>query len=110
MTQDSLEAVQEEYDLRWKIEEFHREVKQVTGIEKCQCRIGRIQRNHIACAIMVWNCLKKVANASSATVYQIKSGLFFSIHTRLFIARITRCPISLLPRVNRQEHFMESLQ
>lgn len=75
MTQDSLEAVQEEYDLRWKIEEFHREVKQVTGIEKCQCRIGRIQRNHIACAIMVWNCLKKVANASSATIYQVKSGL-----------------------------------
>jgi IS4 transposase len=75
MTQDSLEAVQKEYDFRWKIEEFHREVKQVTGIEKCQCRIGRIQRNHIACAILVWNCLKKVANAASTTVYQVKSGL-----------------------------------
>lgn len=75
MAQASLNAVQEEYGFRWKIEEFHREVKQVTGIEKCQCRIGRIQRNHIACAIMVWNCLKKVANAASTTVYQVKSGL-----------------------------------
>jgi hypothetical protein len=75
IAQDSLEAVQKEYGFRWKIEEFHREIKQLTGIEKCQCRIGRIQRNHIACAIMVWNCLKKVANATSTTIYQVKNGL-----------------------------------
>lgn len=48
MAQDLLDAVQEEYGFRWKIEEFYREIKQVTGIEKCQCRIERIQRNHIA--------------------------------------------------------------
>ena len=24
--------------LRWKIEQFHRETKQVTGLEGCQCR------------------------------------------------------------------------
>lgn len=75
VAQKSLDAVQQEYGFRWKIEEFHREVKQVTGIERCQCRIGRIQRNHIACAIMVWTCLKKIANAASSTVYQVKSGL-----------------------------------
>ena len=75
MAQDSLDALQEQYAFRWKIEEFHREIKQVTGIEKCQCRIGRIQRNHIACAIMAWNCLKKVANVASTIVYQVKSGL-----------------------------------
>jgi len=87
MDQDSLEAVQEEYGFRWKIEGFHREIKQVTGIEKCQCRIGRIQRNHIACAIMVWNCLKKVANTASTTVYQVKSGLL-----RNYLIRELRSP------------------
>lgn len=65
MAQDSFDAVQEEYGFRWKIEEFYREIKQVTGIEKCQCRIARIQRNHIACAI----------NVASTNVYQVKSGL-----------------------------------
>ena len=40
--------------VRWQIQEFHRELKQLTGIESCQCRQGRIQRNHIACAILVW--------------------------------------------------------
>ena len=28
--------------MRWKIEEFHREAKQLTGIESCQCQVGRI--------------------------------------------------------------------
>lgn len=32
--------------LRWKIEEVHREAKQLTGIGKCQCRKARLQRNH----------------------------------------------------------------
>ena len=38
LSQDSTEAVQEVYGIRWKIEEFHREIKQLTGIESCQCR------------------------------------------------------------------------
>lgn len=61
---------------RWYVEQFHREIKQLTGIEKCQCRKQRIQRNHIACAIHVWVCLKKLAYKSAQTVYQIKKKLF----------------------------------
>ncbi len=59
----------------WKIEEFHRELKQLTGIESCQCRKARIQRNHIACAILVWSFLKKTARAIGKTIYQLKSEL-----------------------------------
>jgi hypothetical protein len=54
MAQDSTQDTQEVCGLRWKIEQFHRETKQTTGIEGCQCRLARIQRNHIACAILVW--------------------------------------------------------
>ena len=61
--------------LRWYVEQFHREIKQLTGIEKCQCRKQRIQRNHIACAIHVWVHLKKLAYKTSQTVYQIKKNL-----------------------------------
>lgn len=60
---------------RWYVEQFHREIKQLTGIEKCQCRKQRIQRNHIACAIHVWVYLKKIAYNSAKTVYQIKKDL-----------------------------------
>ena len=64
--------------IRWKIEEFHRELKQLTGIESCQCRKARIQRNHIACAILVWLRLKDIAYKTGQTIYQIKYGLFSS--------------------------------
>ena len=61
--------------MRWKVEQFHREAKQVTGIERCQCRKARIQRNHIGCALLVWVRLKQVAQRTASTVYQVKHGL-----------------------------------
>ena len=45
LTQDSTEEAQKACRFRWKIEQLHREGKQLTGWEKCQCRKGRIQRN-----------------------------------------------------------------
>ena len=75
MAQDSTQATQEVCGLRWKIEQFHREAKQTTGLEGCQCRLARIQRNHIACAILVWVRLKQVAHQSASTIYALKQGL-----------------------------------
>ena len=46
LSQNSTDVVQQVCKIRWKIEEFHRELKQLTGIESCQCRKARIQRNH----------------------------------------------------------------
>jgi hypothetical protein len=69
------DEAQEARGVRWKIEEFHREAKQLTGIESCQCRIGRRERNHIACALLVWSRLKNLAYQSRQTIYQIKHGL-----------------------------------
>jgi hypothetical protein len=75
LAQDSTQATQQVCALRWKIEQFHRETKQTTGIEGCQCRLARIQRNHIACAILVWVRLKQLAHASACSIYQLKQGL-----------------------------------
>ena len=75
LAQDSSRDTQDVCALRWKIEQFHRETKQVTGIEACQCRLARIQRNHIACAILVWIRLKQVAQETPSTIYQLKQGL-----------------------------------
>lgn len=75
MAQDSTQATREGCGLRWKIEQFHREIKRTTGAEGCQCRLARIQRNPIACAILVWVRLKQVAQATATTIYQLKQGL-----------------------------------
>jgi hypothetical protein len=60
---------------RWKIEQFHREAKQLTGLEKCQCRLSRIVRNHIACAFLVWIRLMREAHETGQTLYQVKHGM-----------------------------------
>ncbi len=75
LAQGSTQGAQEVSALRWKIEEFHREAKQLTGLEDCLCRKARIQRNHIACSLLVWVRLKSLAYTSQQTVYQIKHGL-----------------------------------
>lgn len=75
LIQDSTDDTQKVCAVRWKIEQFHREVKQTTGIESCQCRRARIQRNHIACALLVWTRLKQLASATATTIYQLKAGL-----------------------------------
>jgi hypothetical protein len=75
LDQDSTQGVQDACALRWKIEQFHRELKQLTGVEKCQCRKARIQRNHIACAVLVWIRLTAIARKTCKTVYQIKHDM-----------------------------------
>lgn len=75
LAQDNVEVVQDVDGFRWKIEQFHRETKQLTGIEDCQCRKARIVRNHIGCAILVWVRLKQVAYETHQTIYQVKHGL-----------------------------------
>ena len=75
LAQGSTEATQQVCGFRWKIEQLHRESKQVTGLECCQCRKARIQRNHIGCAFLVWVNLKRLATQTVQTVYQLKHGL-----------------------------------
>ena len=75
LTQQNTDAAEKESNIRWMVEQFHREGKQVTGIESCQCRLERSQRNHIAIANLVWLRLKRVAYATKKTVYGLKQAL-----------------------------------
>src|SRR5690606_27086024 len=74
-TQTSAEGAREECAVRWKIEEMHRGIKQLTGIERCQCRKSSCQRNHIHCALFVWTRLQELAKTSGRTAYQLKQEL-----------------------------------
>jgi len=69
------QAAQEASDVRWQVEELHRGLKQLTGTEKCQCRKGRSQRNHIACCYHAWLSLKVKAKEFKKTLYQTKHDL-----------------------------------
>lgn len=62
-------------DVRWDVECFHREIKQLTGIEKCQCQSERAQRNHIACCYHAWLALKVYAAKLKTTLYRAQHTL-----------------------------------
>jgi len=70
-----MQEAQEACALRWKIGQFHRELKQLTGVEKCQCRKAGIQRNHIACAVLVWIRLAAIARKTCSTIYMSKNEM-----------------------------------
>jgi len=87
-TQFLAEDAQKENAIRWKIEQFHREEKQLTGIEACQCRLNRSQRNHILCSILVWMSLATIGYQTNQTLYQVKTGLF-----KQFLVQQLRTPL-----------------
>ena len=68
--------VQKESAVRWQIEQMHRELKQLVGTEKCQCRKARSQRNHLACCYQAWLAIKLAANKKGVTIYQAQANLF----------------------------------
>jgi hypothetical protein len=69
------QVAQEANDVRWEVEQFHRELKQLTGSEKCQCRKQRSQRNHLACCYHAWLTMKVKAFELHKTIYRVKSDL-----------------------------------
>ena len=76
--------------VRWKIEEFHRELKQLTGIEGCQARKNRSQRNHIVLCMLAWLQLKTTAWATNRTIYQVKQDPL-----KAFVAEQWRHPATI---------------
>jgi len=83
VSQNDAKAVRNECKIRWKIEEFHREIKQLTGIESCQCRKEKIQRNHIGCAMLVWAKLKNLAYQTKRNVYELWKSQYDQLVTGL---------------------------
>lgn len=71
------QVVQDAGDVAWQIEQLHREFKQLTGSEKCECRLQRSQRNHLACCYHAWFSLKVKADELGKTLYAMKHDLLY---------------------------------
>ena len=75
LSQSDVSVVRQVCDVRWKIEQFHRESKQLTGSESCQCRLPRVVRNPIASGFLVWGHLMRKAYQTGQALYQVKHRL-----------------------------------
>ncbi len=51
------------------------ELNNAPGLEICQCRRAKIQKNRKACAMLVWNHLKKMATILGITIDHLKHQL-----------------------------------
>ena len=58
--------------MRWNIETYHRELKQTCGLERCQARTSRAQRNHILLSVMAWMQYFRRRCFDCASFYQQK--------------------------------------
>lgn len=64
--------IQEVAARRWRVEEYHRGMKQTTGVEGCQSRTARSQRTHIFCAILSFLALEKKRLEDGISWYKSK--------------------------------------
>jgi hypothetical protein len=86
------QVAKEASDVRWQVEELHRGLKQLTGSEKCQCRVARAQRNHLACCYHAWVSLKVKAKELGLTLYELRDSLFSHyLRAELRNPRIVAC-------------------
>jgi hypothetical protein len=75
LSQAATAATQEACGYRWKMAPWHRDSKQVPGLERGQCRQARLQRHHSGGALLGWVRLKALAAHTGRTVYQLTHGL-----------------------------------
>lgn len=62
----SADAAESLFGARWEIEEFHRGLKQTTGVAECAARIPQAQRTHIATALLAFLALER---------YRLRTGI-----------------------------------
>lgn len=74
----------------WAIEHYHRGLKQCTGVERCQCRTARAQRNHIGLALRAFLRFEAHCFATGISWVEAKTAIIRDA-VRAYLAR---------PRIN----------
>jgi putative transposase len=59
----------------WTIENFHRGIKQFSGIERCQARSRRAQRNHIGLALRAFLRLEVHSHKQGVSWFEAKTSI-----------------------------------
>ena len=80
-------------EVSFSIENYHRELKQFCGVERCQVRSERAQRNHIGFALRAFLRLEWHFYTKGISAFEAKLGLI-----RDAIRAYLACPTITLPR------------
>ena len=80
-------------DYSWRIEEYHRGIKQHCGVERCQARRARIQRSHIGLALRAFLRLEAFSCRTGISWLNAKLDI-----VRAAVTAYLRAPHILLPQ------------
>jgi hypothetical protein len=86
--------------LSWGVEEYHRGLEQFTGVEWCQVRAERGQRNHIGCALRAFVRLEYHRFTTGVSWFAAQAGIIrdavraYLAHPRLTLPGATVQPVT----------------
>ena len=76
------------HQMRWKVEEFHRGLKQTTGVEGCYSIKGSSQKTHIFAAVLTFLKLEKERLATGVSWYEQKAVITRGATTAFLMAGV----------------------
>lgn len=77
----------------WGVEEYHRGLKQYTGVERCQVRYGRAQRNHVGLAIRAFVRLEYHRFTTGVSWFEAKARIVRDAVRRYLEQPLYRLPL-----------------
>ncbi len=79
----------------WTIEVYHRGLKQFCGVERCQARSARAQRNHIGWAVRAFLRLEHHRIMRGTSWFEAKMGIIRSA-LQLYLSQVTPILVGLV--------------
>jgi transposase len=83
------------YQKRWKVEEYHRSLKQNAALAKSLTRTETTQTNHVVAALLAFVKLEMLKVRTKKNHYELKAQLYFSALQRAFHELRRLQPVSL---------------
>ena len=83
------------YQKRWKVEEYHRSLKQNAALAKSPTRTETTQTNHVVAALWAFVKLEMLKVRTKKNHYELKAQLYFSALQHAFQELRRLQPVSL---------------
>ena len=82
--ESSADRIYEVYQKRWRIEEYHKSIKQNTSLEKSPTKVVNSQRNHIFASIFAYCKLEFLRTKTSLNHFALKYKLLVKANQAAF--------------------------
>ncbi len=81
---NSADHIYEVYQKRWRIEEYHKSIKQNASLEKSPTKVERSQKNHIFASIIAYSKLEILRIKTSLGHFALKYKLLIKANQMAF--------------------------